>query len=93
MNVTVSYSRGWEIKLRGHIIPTRKLILKNDLKLIRVRPHNPDTTKAYVMTAYFLHLTHRYFTFRLIKWNDFRLNTLRTGEADLRFYITTVQDG
>ena len=24
---------------------------------------------------------------------DFSLNTLRTGDADLRFYITTVQDG
>ena len=24
-------------------------------------------------------------------WIDF--NTLRTGDADLRFYITTVQDG
>ena len=23
----------------------------------------------------------------------FLLNTLRTGDADLRFYITTVQDG
>ena len=22
-----------------------------------------------------------------------KLNTLRTGDADLRFYITTVQDG
>jgi len=22
-----------------------------------------------------------------------RINTLRTGDADLRFYITTVQDG
>jgi hypothetical protein len=26
------------------------------------------------------------------KWED-NINTLRTGDADLRFYITTVQDG
>jgi len=25
--------------------------------------------------------------------NGFHLNTLRTGDADLRFYITTLQDG
>jgi len=24
---------------------------------------------------------------------DIKLNTLRTGDADLRFYITTLQDG
>jgi len=26
-----------------------------------------------------------------ITWND--VNTFRTGDADLRFYVTTVQDG
>jgi len=26
------------------------------------------------------------------RWED-SINTLRTGDADLRFYITTVQDG
>jgi len=32
----------------------------------------------------------------LRKWEDsikMDLNTLRTGDADFRFYITTVQDG
>jgi len=29
------------------------------------------------------------------KWHttQYILNTLRTGDADLRFYVTTVQDG
>ena len=26
-------------------------------------------------------------------YSDMHINTLRTGDADLRFYITTVQDG
>jgi len=29
----------------------------------------------------------------VIHCNFVQLNTLRTGDADLRFYITTVQDG
>ena len=31
-------------------------------------------------------------TKRVGKTKRFRVNTLRTGDADLRFYITTVQD-
>ena len=30
---------------------------------------------------------------RIFNFNGTELNTLRTGDADLRFYITTVQDG
>jgi len=29
----------------------------------------------------------------VIKLKFYDLNTLRTGDADLRFYVTTVQDG
>ena len=29
----------------------------------------------------------------VIYWIKYFLNTLRTGDADLRFYVTTVQDG
>jgi len=29
----------------------------------------------------------------IIEQNKCTINTLRTGDADLRFYITTVQDG
>ena len=29
----------------------------------------------------------------LLRGTDWVFNTLRTGDADLRFYITTVQDG
>ena len=29
----------------------------------------------------------------LKRWKECTVNTLRTGDADLRFYITTVQDG
>ena len=35
---------------------------------------------------------NRIFLLHSTNWNR-RLNTLRTGDADLRFYITTVQDG
>jgi len=37
--------------------------------------------------------------YKTVLWNSlrrswgFHINTLRTGDADLRFYITTVQDG
>jgi len=34
---------------------------------------------------------HTHMQWRLSKGR--RVNTLRTGDADLRFYITTVQDG
>ena len=33
------------------------------------------------------------YLFNPLKTNDRLRNTLRTGDADLRFYITTVQDG
>jgi hypothetical protein len=39
-------------------------------------------------------LPENFFTFRLLAYLKFLfINTLRTGDADLRFYITTVQDG
>jgi len=41
------------------------------LKLNRVQLHNRDTTNTSVITVYFLHLTHRYLIFGLMKWNEF----------------------
>ena len=38
-------------------------------------------------------LTEHFWKPQVILWFRVRLNTLRTGDADLRFYITTVQDG
>jgi len=41
-----------------------------------------------------VYIIYIYFTVLLVPWLFvYCLNTLRTGDADLRFYVTTVQDG
>ena len=50
--------------------------------------------KICPMIALFLHGLILYiFEMRLVSSKEYMFNTLRTGDADLRFYITTVQDG
>ena len=48
-------------------------------------------TLLQLATSDGLQRCHIYKICILTKWKD--VNTLRTGDADLRFYITTVQDG
>ena len=47
-----------------------------------------DNIKKILNLEHFYAVINRIFTGLL-----FGFNTLRTGDADLRFYITTVQDG
>ena len=48
------------------------------------------STVMFGLTLGFLQITIQYINPAEIHNN---INTLRTGDADLRFYITTVQDG
>ena len=50
---------------------------------------NMDCFKVTFTLFFHIHTTVQYFS----SYKTRSINTLRTGDADLRFYVTTVQDG
>ena len=47
----------------------------------------------HVISVLFFFVNTRFTLLKNLNVNYKKINTLRTGDADLRFYITTVQDG
>ena len=61
----------------------------NFLRYIQARKNGKrETTSLLVILSYGLSSI-----VSQLQTRHFHFNTLRTGDADLRFYITTVQDG
>ena len=67
----------------SHSVINRMYVLTNRINWLK------SLWLLYILHPLFLLLCLRYWQYCLFR----HFNTLRTGDADLRFYITTVQDG
>ena len=63
------------------------------LYLVVPSPNKCRTTLLPTLHTSVLTKEHQQFKTYFTSSHQWSLNTLRTGDADLRFYITTVQDG
>ena len=87
----------WISEKKSGLFPYTKLtIFRRVLKISKsnnfVMSVRPNGTTLLLLDGFSWHFILKYFL-KTCRDNSDLINTLRTGDADLRFYIKTVQDG